>query len=595
MADLIREAPFGQLVRLISGNRLFQYPEEKPDFQCPSKTNESSGIGETPQEPAVEPPAEPVIEKVESNIEKLDSNASDNSSAPDIERTATLSLQRTQTLPYTPERFAIEQTLAIEKTKSRPIIPTTTADGVTLVDWYTTDDSANPQNWSPKKKFFIAFLIDLYTFVVYCGSSIYVSSEVLVMIRFGVGDFKAALGLALYVLGYGIGPLIWAPMSEIPTFGRNVPYIVTFALYVILCVPTALVDNLGGLVFLRFLQGFFGSPCLANGGASMGDMYSLLYLPYPVAMWVSAAFAAPALGPLLSGFAVVAENWRWALWEILWMAGPVFLLFFFFLPETLASNILLRRAARLRKISGNPKIRSQTEIDRAGINFRTIVIEAVVKPIEICIKDPAVLFVNVYTALTYGIYYSFFEVFPLVYGPIYGFNIGQTGVVFVCIVVGCIIALSIYFSYLNWLLIPDILKNGLQAQEWRLRPGLIACFGPPIGLFLFGWTARTSIHWIVGVIGITIYAISVFILLQCIFVYVPMSYPQYAASLFAGNDFCRSLFAFGAVLFSRPMYLDLGIGKGVSLLGGLSVMGIIGMWLLYIYGARLRARSKFAI
>jgi MFS family permease len=135
---------------------------------------------------------------------------------------------------------------------------------------YTTDDPANPQNWSPRKKFFVAFLIDLYTFVIYCGSSIYVSSEVLVMIRFGVGDTKAALGLALYVLSYGIGPLIWAPMSEIPTFGRNVPYVVTFALYVILCVPTALVDNLGGLLFLRFLQGFFGSPCLANGGASMG-------------------------------------------------------------------------------------------------------------------------------------------------------------------------------------------------------------------------------------------------------------------------------------------------------------------------------------
>jgi DHA1 family multidrug resistance protein-like MFS transporter len=54
-----------------------------------------------------------------------------------------------------------------------------------------------------------------------------------------------------------------------------------------------------------------------------------------------------------------------------------------------------------------------------------------------------------------------------------------------------------------------------------------------------------------------------------------MSYPQYAASLFAGNDFCRSAFAFGSVLFSRPMYLKLGIGQGISLLGGLSVMGIV--------------------
>jgi MFS transporter, DHA1 family, multidrug resistance protein len=323
------------------------------------------------------------------------------------------------------------------------------------------------------------------------------------MQRFGVADFKASLGLALYVIGCecrafmlqdcqlisdldGLGPLLFSPMSEIPLFGRNVPYVATFAIYVILAVPTALVDNLGGLLVLRFLQGFFGSPCLANGGATMQDMYSLLYLPYSVALWVSASFAAPALGPMLSGFAVVAENWRWSLWEILWMSGPVFIAWFFFLPETSAPNLLLRRAARLRKITGNENIRSQTEIDRKNLSFGDIFVDATIKPVEIMLKDPAVLFTNVYTALTYGIYYSFFEVFPLVYGPLYGFNIGETGVVFTCIVVGCVIAMTIYFSYLNWFLIPDILKNGLRAQEWRLRPALLAVFGPTIGLFLFG-------------------------------------------------------------------------------------------------------------
>jgi DHA1 family multidrug resistance protein-like MFS transporter len=47
---------------------------------------------------------------------------------------------------------------------------------------------------------------------------------------------------------------------------------VTFAIYLILSVPTALANNLGGLLVLRFLQGFFGSPCLANGGAIMQDL-----------------------------------------------------------------------------------------------------------------------------------------------------------------------------------------------------------------------------------------------------------------------------------------------------------------------------------
>jgi DHA1 family multidrug resistance protein-like MFS transporter len=54
----------------------------------------------------------------------------------------------------------------------------------------------------------------LYTFTVYIGSSIYAASIPGVIQRFGVGETAASLGLALYVLAYGIGPMIFAPMSE---------------------------------------------------------------------------------------------------------------------------------------------------------------------------------------------------------------------------------------------------------------------------------------------------------------------------------------------------------------------------------------------
>lgn len=71
-------------------------------------------------------------------------------------------------------------------------------------------------------------------------------------------------------------------------------------------------------------------------------------------------------------------------------------------------------------------------------------------------------------------------------------------------------------------------------------------------------------------------------------------YPRYSASLFAANDFCRSALACGCVLFGRPLFRNLGVGRGVSVLAGLSALGIIGIWILYVYGGRLRAKSKFA-
>ena len=76
--------------------------------------------------------------------------------------------------------------------------------------------------------------------------------------------------------------------------------------------------------------------------------------------------------------------------------------------------------------------------------------------------------------------------------------------------------------------------------------------------------------------------------------YLPLSYPQYAASLFAANDFFRSAWAAGAVLYARPLFERLGIAGGVSLLGGLSCGGVLGVAALYMCGANLRARSRFA-
>lgn len=181
---------------------------------------------------------------------------------------------RTSTRPYTRERFDIEQQLAAEKTKSIMIAPTKTSDGTILVDWYTTDDPANPQNWPASRKFAILLQLAAYSLAVYGASSMYVPGEQGVMERFHVGPIPAALGLAIFVIGYGVGPLIFAPLSEIPAVGRNWVYIPTFFLFVILSIPTAVVDNYAGLLVLRFLTGFFGSPCLANGGATVGDMVS---------------------------------------------------------------------------------------------------------------------------------------------------------------------------------------------------------------------------------------------------------------------------------------------------------------------------------
>lgn len=618
VADLIRDAPFGQIIRYFTKNRVLLYPEERPDFVLPSSYNRSgrpvekrldSDATEVPQREAEGPATEEVVypdPETVLDLEKIDTTSEDERT--ELEKIQTLRTQhtaRTQisrvgtrtALQKSISRADLEQQFSlasVERGPSRPIVPETLDDGTILVDWYDTDDRDNPQNWSFHKKNVVLAQILMYTMGVYMGSAIYSPSIPGVMQRFGVEIGAASLGLSMYVLAYGIGPLLFSPLSEIPIIGRNPPYIISYAIFVILLVPTALVDNFAGLVVLRFLQGFFGSPCLATGGATLQDVYSLIKLPYVLSLWAFAATCGPALGPIISGFSVAAKNWRWSLWEMLWMNGPIFLALFFFLPETSSANILLRRAQRLRKLTGNENLKSQSEIDQANLTPRDIAIEALWRPFQLMLLDPSIAFTAVYTAIIYGIFYSFFEAFPLVYEGMYHFNLGELGLTFLSVTVGVVLALAWYWWYIFYRVEPSIRAHGLGSPERRLIPALIVTFFVPVGLFMFGWTANPKIHWIVSCIGIVITTIGIFLIIQCIFLYLPLVYPQYAASLFAGNDFTRSALAAGAIHFSYPMFHNLGVDRGISLLAGLTVGCSIGVYVLFFFGEKLRAKSRFA-
>lgn len=97
------------------------------------------------------------------------------------------------------------------------------------------------------------------------------------------------------------------------------------------------------------------------------------------------------------------------------------------------------------------------------------------------------------------------------------------------------------------------------------------------------------------VVGVGITMIGCYIIIQSLFMYLPFTYPQYAASLFAANDFARSSFAAGCIVFAGPMFNNLGVDKGCTLLAGLSFGCSGAFFVLYYFGANLRARSRFAV
>lgn len=465
-----------------------------------------------------------------------------------------------------------------------------------LVDWNGDDDVDHPYNWSTGKKTLMIIQIMLLTTVTYMGSSIYTPGQEYIQKEFGVGHVAATLNLSLYVLGYGIGPVFLSPLSEFALLGRQQIYIITLFLFTIFQIGAATVNTFGGLVVIRFISGFLCSPALATGGGSVADIVKPELVPVFIGLWSVGAVAAPVLAPLLGATMVVAEDWRWIFWLLCWVCTAALILFIFFFPETHHGNILHRRAKRLRAITGDDRYYTKQVRIEKKLDKKEFIITALYKPIKIIMQEPIVLAFNSYLALCYGVFYLFFEAFPLVFVGIYDFSLIEVGLAYMGFQVGCVISYPIFLVFMAKYLAPKFKNNTFKPEDFLVL-AMGVCWALPLSIFLFGWTA--GVHWILPIISEIFFVINTFNLFQVTFAYFAVCYPEHLASVFAGNSLFRAGFACAFPLFGQTMYQNLAtknypVAWGSTILGFISIaMGTIPFF-IYKYGPLLRSKSRYS-
>ncbi|WWC88771.1 uncharacterized protein L201_003684 [Kwoniella dendrophila CBS 6074] len=474
-------------------------------------------------------------------------------------------------------------------------LPSVQAPDLHLVTWYSAKDNENPRNWTMKKKCYVTFLIMILTVTVYIGSAIYSPAAGDASEYFGISSIVSSLGISMFVAGYGIGPLFLSGITEVPAIGRTSVYIITLFIFFILNILTALVNNFAGFCVLRFLAGFMGSPALATAGASFDDMFPAHKLAYSMGFWGLAAEAAPAMAPIISGFVVQSKGWRWAFWEMSIFSGACLIILFFTLPETSPDTILLRRAQRIRHKIGNPHYQSQSEITNATIPYREIVIDSLLRPIMLTFTEPIIIAINLYCGLIYATLYSFFESFPIVYEQGYHWDLGISTLPFAALFIGSFTGWVIY-SYWNWrcIDIPYDPKAPPPAPETRLFTSFIGAFCFPTCILWFAWTA-VRVHWISPVLSGIPFGMASTLIFNPFLTYLPYAYPQYAASALASNDFFRSMMGAGMPIAAHPLFTNLGIDWGNTIIGILSVVMIPIPFVLYRAGPWLRKKSRIAL
>jgi hypothetical protein len=151
---------------------------------------------------------------------------------------------------------------------------------------------------------------------------------------------------------------------------------------------------------------------------------------------------------------------------------PVFLL-----EETYLKIIMARRKQKQDAVETQTKPPATTFL--LGVLFITLL-----RPTKMLFTEPIVTFLSVYVAFNFAVIFTFFASVPYVFGLVYHFDRGDTGLVFLAVGLGCTLAVPTVI----------ILDRMIYQKEWKRSPGNVApehrlwaamlgAFGIPIGLF----------------------------------------------------------------------------------------------------------------
>ncbi|KAI9368963.1 polyamine transporter [Aspergillus egyptiacus] len=461
-------------------------------------------------------------------------------------------------------------------------------------------DRDNPRCWGYWRKWYITCFVSMLNVITCWCAGGFSSGATGIADQFNVSSEVTTLCLSMYVLGFAIGPVLLAPLSEY--FGRQPVYIVSWFTMCLFQMPLALAPNIGTVIVCRFIAGFAGGAPLTNTGGTVSDLWERNHSGFPMAVYGLSSTFGPPTALVMSGYIGLDLSWPWIFWILMAISGGFWIALVLTIPETRHSILLQRKAARLCKQMQSEQLASAATTTDLHADTRKglhqLFALTLTRPFYFLFTEPITTFSAAYNGFLYGLVYLFNESFPLVFGSPsptgHGFNTGQTGLSFLGMTIGPIIAFALHplqERYYRRRVAARDGKSVPEARMWMARAGALLI---PASLFWFGWTSYASIHWVVPIIASAFFGAGLYIVILSILNYVVDSYQTYSASALAGVILVRNIVGAGFPLFATQMYERLGFEWASSLLGFLAILLVPIPFVFFYWGERIRLRSPWA-
>ena len=383
---------------------------------------------------------------------------------------------------------------------------------IIVVEW-DGDDRELGTSWSMTYRAYLTLYIGLTTISSTMASSI--SSMVLVNVTeaFNVSMEVAKLTVFIFVGGYCLGPLAWAPMSEL--YGIRWSLLISLTGSTIFNMACALSPNIGALIIFRFLAGTFSSATLVIGGGVQANIWEKDWLGVGMSVFSMAPMCGPALGPVIGGWIAVSKTtWRWVYWAMTIFSGFLVVLGLVSMKESNPNLTLQKKAQRLRKTTNDDRYKAPIELRR--IVLKELCTRWFLLPILMLIFEPMLQAITIYMSFVYGVLYLFFEACPIVFG-LHQFNEVQIGLTFLGFLLGCFLAGGFYIFYENvrYVRAMKASPSGVLPPEQRIRVALIGSPLLTISLFWFAWSSYEFVSYWSAIGAAVMYGMSMFFIFVC--------------------------------------------------------------------------------
>ena len=530
-------------------------------------------------------------------------NTSDTSSFSErhMEGAPSLRSQRPSTLSRTTsqrlERVNTTESTALSTIRSRvprrpfnhPLAHEKTQPDV-LVDFEGPDDPYRPLNWLFKKKATTTILYGLTTMSATLASSIFSPTVRYVSAEFDVGEEVSTLGTAVFLFGLGLGPLLWAPLSEL--YGRKPAVLIPTFISGIFALGCGAGKDIQTVIITRFFQGLFGSAPVTNTGGVLGDIWSPEQRGAAIVGYAMCLVGGPTIGPLIGGAICTSYlRWRWTQYVTGIYTMFIIVIDVLVLDESYPAALLVTKARRLRHETGNWALHAKHE--EWDVSLSEMANKYLVRPFQL-LMTPICFLVALYASFCYGILYATLGAFPVVFEENRGWDQVVGATPFLALLLGTMFGAVANLINQKFYVKRLRANNGRPVPEARLPPMMFGSLAFVIGLFIFAWTADKRFPWIAPVIGITLCGLGFFTIFQAALNYLIDTFQRYAASAVAANTFLRSAFAGAFPMFIGIELHSLGIPWGVSVFGFFGIALIPIPYLFYIFGKRIRARGVWS-